>query len=157
MDIKTGQIQHLYKVLIVENLCFDRPYTFEMLKAIVKNPNTIYLNSFKGGQLTGYIVLEKILDEAEITRTAVVKGYRRTGIAKTLLNTVIEKAKQDGVKRIFLEVNEKNASAIKLYQGAGFKEISQRKRYYGDDTAIIMSLELVDGGQLRVVSGQLIV
>ena len=40
--------------------------------------------------------------------------------------------------RIMLEVNENNIQAIKLYNKLGFKEISLRDRYYGEDTAIIM-------------------
>ena len=40
--------------------------------------------------------------------------------------------------RIMLEVNENNNEAIRLYTRLGFKEISLRDRYYGEDTAIIM-------------------
>ena len=37
-----------------------------------------------------------------------------------------------------LEVNENNNEAIRLYSKLGFKEISLRERYYGENTAIIM-------------------
>jgi ribosomal protein S18 acetylase RimI-like enzyme len=37
-----------------------------------------------------------------------------------------------------LEVNENNTEALRLYSKLGFKEISLRDRYYGEDTAIIM-------------------
>ena len=37
-----------------------------------------------------------------------------------------------------LEVNKHNDDAIRLYNKLGFKEISLRDRYYGEDTAIIM-------------------
>ena len=40
--------------------------------------------------------------------------------------------------KIMLEVNENNLQALKLYNKLGFKEISLRDRYYGDDNAIIM-------------------
>ena len=52
---------------------------------------------------------------------------------KAIVAYRIEKA-----RTVIAEINEKNNNAIKLYQKLGFKEISLRDRYYGDDTAIIM-------------------
>ena len=60
---------------------------------------------------------------------------RRKGIATELMNKMIQ---EENYSRIMLEVNENNDSAIRLYNKLGFKEISLRDRYYGEDTAIIM-------------------
>ena len=38
----------------------------------------------------------------------------------------------------YIVVNENNNEAMRLYSKLGFKEISLRERYYGEDTAIIM-------------------
>ena len=46
--------------------------------------------------------------------------------------------KNENYSRIMLEVNENNIEALRLYNKLGFKEISLRDRYYGEDTAIIM-------------------
>ena len=51
------------------------------------------------------------------------------------MNEMIEK---EDYNKIMLEVNENNSIALKLYTKLGFKEISMRDRYYGDDNAIIM-------------------
>ena len=51
------------------------------------------------------------------------------------MNEMIEK---EDYNRIMLEVNENNNEALRLYNKLGFKEISLRDRYYGEDTAIIM-------------------
>ena len=41
--------------------------------------------------------------------------------------------------KIFLEVNQKNLNAIKLYKKNDFEEISVRKNYYGlNEDALIM-------------------
>lgn len=41
--------------------------------------------------------------------------------------------------KFLLEVNEKNARALKLYKKIGFEKISIRKNYYGkDENAVIM-------------------
>ena len=60
---------------------------------------------------------------------------RKKGIGTALMNEMIEKEKYN---RIMLEVNENNNEAIRLYTKLGFKEISMRDRYYGEDSAIIM-------------------
>ena len=51
------------------------------------------------------------------------------------MNEMFEK---EEYSRVMLEVNENNIEAIRLYNKLGFKEISLRNRYYGDETAIIM-------------------
>jgi ribosomal-protein-alanine N-acetyltransferase len=48
-----------------------------------------------------------------------------------------------GVRAVFLEVDEHNAPAIKLYSRAGFREISRRPNYYpqpGGKTAAALEL-----------------
>ena len=65
----------------------------------------------------------------------VSEDSRKKGIATSLMNEMIEK---EDYNRIMLEVNENNNEAIRLYSKLGFKEISLRDRYYGEDTAIIM-------------------
>ena len=42
------------------------------------------------------------------------------------------------VDSIMLEVRDSNEAAIKLYEKCGFEEINRRKKYYGDEDAIIM-------------------
>ena len=63
------------------------------------------------------------------------KKKKKKGIATSLMNKMIE---NEDYSRIMLEVNENNINALRLYNKLGFKEISLRERYYGEDTAIIM-------------------
>ena len=71
----------------------------------------------------------------DIMNLFVSEDSRRKGIATALMNEMIEK---EDYNRIMLEVNENNTEALRLYSKLGFKEISLRDRYYGEDTAIIM-------------------
>jgi ribosomal protein S18 acetylase RimI-like enzyme len=47
--------------------------------------------------------------------------YSRRGIAKTLIQTAINKANEDKIERIRLSVNKNNIPAIRLYETFGFK------------------------------------
>ncbi|MGN1092936.1 MAG: GNAT family N-acetyltransferase, partial [Monoglobaceae bacterium] len=69
--------------------------------------------------------------------------YRREGIARKMLDTVINICKEKKIERLCLEVKESNISAIKLYESFGFKTDGVRKRYYQNKyDAYLMSLDL---------------
>ena len=60
------------------------------------------------------------------------ESRRGNGVGKALVSAFVSEVKSRGVKKIFLEVRESNASAIKLYRSAGFTFLSVRKKYYAD-------------------------
>ena len=41
-----------------------------------------------------------------------------------------------------LEVRPTNAAAITLYESLGFAQTGRRRRYYGDEDALLMTLDL---------------
>jgi ribosomal protein S18 acetylase RimI-like enzyme len=75
-------------------------------------------------------------DQAEILNLAVEPGSRRKGVASALLTTVAMEAKGD----VFLEVSEKNPTAIHLYEHHGWVRTGFRKNYYdqGSINAVVM-------------------
>ena len=83
-------------------------------------------------------------DEADIMNVVTKKDIRNSGVGSALFSAIIDYAKSNKVKKITLEVNENNLSAIHLYEKFGFVKIAERKKYYnGTDTAIIMQLNLI--------------
>ena len=69
----------------------------------------------------------------------VASKEKRKGYATQLLELVKDKAKKQGIKNVWLEVDDKNTPALCLYQKLGFKKIAVRKKYYknGDDALIL--------------------
>jgi ribosomal-protein-alanine N-acetyltransferase len=47
-----------------------------------------------------------------------------------------------GCRVCSLEVRASNQSAIGLYRAFGFREIALRRKYYGDEDALVMLAEL---------------
>jgi len=90
-----------------------------------------------------FIVWRTIADEAEIISIGVAPIARRTGTASALLQIMEKDVKQNGVKTIFLEVDDKNIPALELYKKHGFVNTGVRPHYYenGHD-AIIMKKEI---------------
>lgn len=102
---------------------------------------TTFIKPEIGGETVGYIGVSWCLDEGNVCNVAVRKDYRRKGIGKNLISAVMDEAVKRNAKRLFLEVNASNAAAIALYEKSGFRTVYSRPRYYGEETAIVMSLE----------------
>ena len=103
-------------------------------KEILSDTDSIY--NYKDGDIVlGYLEIRLVDGVIDIMNLFVSEEYRRKGIATSLMNEVFNK---ENYSRIMLEVNENNNEALRLYNKLGFKEISLRNRYYGEDNAIIM-------------------
>ena len=103
-------------------------------KEILSDTDSIY-NYLEGDKVLGYLEIRLVDGVVDIMNLFVNEEERKKGIATSLMNEMFEKEKYS---RIMLEVNENNVEAIRLYNKLGFKEISLRNRYYGEDDAIIM-------------------
>lgn len=93
-------------------------------------------------KIIGFAGIKIVLDEADIMNIAINKNFRGQGFAFKLLSYIIEKCQNNNIKKINLEVNEKNIPAINLYKKLQFNEIGRRKNYYDGNDAILMSLIL---------------
>ena len=103
-------------------------------REILSDTDSIY-NYMDGDKVLGYLEIRLVDGVIDIMNIFVNEENRKQGIATSLME---EMFKNEEYSRIMLEVNENNDSAIRLYNKLGFKEISLRDRYYGEDTAIIM-------------------
>ena len=96
----------------------------------------------ESGETVGHICLETVLDEGILTSVAVKEKYRNKGIAKKLMDSFIDEAKNRNIAFINLEVRASNAPAIALYEKYGFEKVGTRKNYYSKPTedALLMML-----------------
>lgn len=82
------------------------------------------------GVITGFILSRRAADEAEILSIAVTAHYRRRGFARRLLDLHLRRLAGLGVRTVFLEVDETNVAACRLYAHAGFHAVGRREGYY---------------------------
>ncbi|GLI54049.1 ribosomal protein S18-alanine N-acetyltransferase [Thermodesulfovibrio yellowstonii] len=145
MNIKIRNLKEhdLSRVLEIANQSFSIPWSLKSFKNELLNPHSILKVAEFNGEIVGYIVLRKILDEAELLSIAVKPELRRKGIATELIKNVLNEVK-DSVKTCFLEVRVSNKEAISFYEKIGFKKAGLRKKYYllPEEDAIIMKLDL---------------
>lgn len=81
-------------------------------------------------QILGFCLCRLILDEAEIITIAVHPHFRRQGIGTLLIDNTLRYLHHARALKLFLEVEETNLSALKLYKRFKFQKISKRLAYY---------------------------
>ncbi len=82
-----------------------------------------------------------VADEVHVLNVATDAAFRRRGIARALLESLLEEVKAKGFACALLEVRASNAPAIELYRSLGFRDDTIRARYYSDgEDALLMSL-----------------
>ncbi|MBB3770724.1 ribosomal-protein-alanine N-acetyltransferase [Angulomicrobium tetraedrale] len=82
------------------------------------------------GRILGFILLSGVSPEMEILSVAVAPSRRGEGIARRLVVAAFAELAAQGFRTVFLEVEEGNAPALRLYQHTGFQEIGRRSGYY---------------------------
>ena len=100
---------------------------FEMMLA---ERNTLVHRLRQGRRIIGFAVSRMAADEAEILSIAIDADKRGRGLSRDLLLTHLGHLAGHGVRKIFLEVEENNLPARRLYEWAGFGVVGRRERYY---------------------------
>ncbi len=88
-------------------------------------------------KVVGFIHFSIMYETVDLLNIIVDSDYQHQNIGTILMDYMITSLPLT-VKHILLEVNEKNSSAIKLYNKFNFVEISKRRNYYNNDSALVM-------------------
>lgn len=123
---------------ILSDVYDKSPWTKEQILSDMQQDNVDYFFVEVDKTAIGFLAIQQLVGELEITNIAVKKAHQGEGWGSQLL------AHLDHVDfPIFLEVRASNTSAQALYQKFGFEVIGKRQRYYHEpvEDAIIMKRE----------------
>ena len=133
----------------------DLPVVMEVARASLSQPWSeavwreeltcefgLYLVLQRGSDLSGFVGVKRVADEAHVMTLAVPPESRRRGLGRVLVRAALADPALAGVRRVHLEVRPSNAAARALYASLGFRETGLRKNYYGDEDALLMTLDL---------------
>ncbi len=124
----------------IDSLCLPRPWSEAVWREELESPFGLYLILEEESEIFGQIGVRHVLDELHITTLAVRPERRRLGHARTLVGAALTAF--PGGRRVHLEVRPSNAAARALYEALGFATTGLRRRYYGDEDALLMTLDL---------------
>jgi ribosomal-protein-alanine N-acetyltransferase len=120
----------IQKVCLIEAGIFSMPWKAEDFRQSMEKPENIYLVVEEDALILGYCGLWGVAGEGQITNVAVAKQHRGRGIAKSMLEKMLQLGRNQGLDAFTLEVRESNIPAIELYHKLGFHDAGIRKNFY---------------------------
>jgi ribosomal-protein-alanine N-acetyltransferase len=126
---------------------FRRGWSDGEFERLLIERNVVAHRAVRGRALDGFILSRLAAGEAEILSVAVAPARRGQGLARSMLNLHMRRLAGLGARAVFLEVDEDNTAARRLYARAGFQEVGRRAGYYqhaggGAATALVLRRDL---------------
>ncbi len=107
--------------------------------ARIRDAETVVLVAEIGGRLVGFAIMRFGMSTAHLHLMAVQRDFRRCGIARQMLGWLTHSARTAGIRRIHLEVRERNRGAREFYAAVGFEVLDRVPGYYqGIEAALRM-------------------
>lgn len=130
IEIVPMTAEHITAVAKLEAICFFDPWSENSIASELENPLSLWLVAVSDDMLAGYVGSQTVMGETDMMNVAVSPENRRQGIAKLLIERLMDELKVIGSHCLTLEVRESNTPAINLYTQMGFEQIGRRPRYY---------------------------
>jgi ribosomal-protein-alanine N-acetyltransferase len=129
-EVGPGDLEALY---LLDQACFepDIAYTRGQLRHFLSRENSCGLAAEVGGVLAGFAIGHRSGASGHIVTIDVASGHRRSGVGRALLRELVRRLEDSGALRIRLEVDLRNAVAIRFYESLGFRESRRLRGYYG--------------------------
>ena len=143
LQIERAAMADLDDLVALELACFDPPWSRASLADSLwtdAGRKTLIGRNDKGA--VAYIAFQRVLEDCELLRLAVLAQWRGKGYGAALLSAGLAALAAEGVSRCFLEVGAGNGPALRLYRRFGFEQTGRRNAYYRDGSdALLLNLE----------------
>jgi [ribosomal protein S18]-alanine N-acetyltransferase len=114
-------------------------YRAQAVRQLIADPETVTLVARAGASVAGFGIMKFGDERAHLVLLAVRPDFRRHGIARRVLQWLVESAATAGVASIHVELRARNNGAYAFYRAIGFAETLRVPGYYaGRETAIRM-------------------
>ena len=121
---------------------FHRGWSDGEIESMLIDRRVVAHRATLGRTMAGFILSRCAADEAEILSVAVVPARRGKGLARRLLDLHLRRLAGLGTRAVFLEVEEGNVPARRLYARFGFREVGRREGYYREGAKSAAALVL---------------
>ena len=138
-------IDHLPQVLHIEQSAYSHPWTRgHFVDSIASGYHMPVWHV--GEEVACYLVAMRGVDEVHLLNLTVAPAYQRQGLARMMLQALLDWTRSRDAHTIWLEVRASNQRAISIYQAHGFVQEGLRKNYYPlnleqREDAVVMGLQ----------------
>jgi [ribosomal protein S18]-alanine N-acetyltransferase len=130
--ISPAGAQDAEQLAMLHAAAFRRGWSAEEFARLLIERNVVADRAMSGSRLAGFVISRLAADQAEILSIAVAAAFRRHGLARKLLDVHMRRLVAYGTSSLFLEVEESNVPARRLYAGFGFAQVGRRESYYAN-------------------------
>ncbi len=145
-DLSGSEIYELLQEHLQSALLHSPPESVHALDVEgLRRPEITFWTAWDGGELLGCGALKELDSQhGEVKSMRTASLHLRKGVARNLLNHIIEEARRRGYRRLSLETGsmEAFAPARKLYTGFGFTYCGPFADYVEDPFSVFMMREL---------------
>jgi ribosomal-protein-alanine N-acetyltransferase len=149
--IRPMRLADVDSVAAIERDCFSDPWSSRAFASEVTGAggrNWVWVVESRD-EIIGYLVAWCIEDEIHLANIAVAPSARGHGVGRSLMDRLMQKARDRKAAWIALEVRMSNEEAKGLYEKLGFRSVAIRKLYYqreGEDALVMMHHLQPDSG-----------
>jgi len=128
----------------MEHRLFGDPWPQSSFLDAIADPRAVCLVAERGGAVAGYLIATLVPPLAELQNLGTAPEQQRAGVARALVDELIDVCRARGVRELGLEVRVSNAAAQALYRTHGFRLVGLRRGYYRrpEEDALLMAREL---------------
>jgi ribosomal-protein-alanine N-acetyltransferase len=114
----------------IHHASFHRGWGEDEFERMLHERNTLVHRLRMGRKTVGSFALLYDRSTHRLPSIGVPQPHRGRGLSNSLLLTHLGHLAGRGIRTVFLEVEENNQPARRLYQRAGFSVVGRRERYY---------------------------
>ena len=144
VEIGPAERSDVPEISRIEQASFPHPFSAETFQRELGLGMAHLCKATLNESVVGYIDYWHLADEIHLVSNAVDPTCRRQKIASRMMDFLVDYARREEVRVIYLDVRVSNEAAAALYRRHNFQVIGRRKRYYTDNNedAIEMVLTL---------------
>lgn len=135
------ELAHLARDLIEAGLGWA--YRPERVRALIRAPDVVALIARDGPNVVGFAIMEFGDHRAHLVLLAVRPSHQRAGIARRLVEWLLESAEVAGVASVHVELRVTNATASAFYRAMGFAPTLRVAGYYRGREAAVRMLRML--------------
>ena len=113
--------------------CFEPgiAYSRAEIRSFLSRAGAIGLAAEAEGRLVGFAIAERRGSRGHVVTIDIERPSRRRGLGRRLFSRIFERLEEEGAREIRLEVDVRNAGAIRFYERLGFERTRVLRGYYG--------------------------
>jgi len=129
-DLRADDLEAAFAL---DQACFEPgiAYSRAEIRSFLSRPGAVALGAEADGRLEGFAIAERRGARGHVVTIDVAATSRRRGLGRRLFEELSRRLEAAGARSIRLEVDVRNAGAIRFYEGLGFERTRVLRSYYG--------------------------